>query len=112
VGNVTEIWNVRNLERGLRRHWVRFGDEIVISDDHPEQCGVLSICRPAASGRLFATLTLDDKQLTEEIIRSGDLVISIRDIQLVVAVRAVEGARVLVEFGIPQGNHAKVALWG
>jgi hypothetical protein len=111
VGNVAEIWNARNLKRGLRRHWVSFGDQMVISGDQAEQCGVLSICQPNASGRLFATLTLEDKQLTEEILRSGELVIHIRDIELVVSVRAVEGARVLVEFGIPHGNQAKVALW-
>jgi hypothetical protein len=112
VGSVTEIWSVRNLQRGLRRHWVRLGEEMAISGDHPGQYGVLSICRAAASGRLFATLTLDDKQLTEEVTRRGELVISIREIKLVLAVRAVEGARVLVEFGVPHGDRTRIALLG
>ena len=112
MDNIAEIWNARNLQRGLRRHWVRLGDEMMISDNRSEQCGSLSICRPNAHGRLFATLTLADKQLTEEITRSGELVIHIRDIELVVSVRAIEGTRVLVEFGMPKGDHTKIALWG
>ncbi len=111
MDNVAEIWNARNLQRGLRRHWVHLGDEMMISDHQSRQCGSLSIRRPNAHGRLFATLTLADKRLTEEITRSGELVIHIRDIQLVVSVRAIEGTRVLVEFGMPKGDHTKIALW-
>jgi len=111
VGNVAEIWNPRTLKRGTHRHWVGLGEEMLISGNHPTQFGQLSICRPTAGGRLFATLTLDDKRLTEEIFRSGDVVIQIRDLKLVVAVRAVEGSRVLVEFGVPQGDATRVALW-
>jgi hypothetical protein len=111
MGNVAEIWNARSLKRGLRRHWVRFGDEMVISGDQANELDVLSICQPNASGRLFATLTLADQELTEEFDRGGELVIRIRDIELVVAVRAVEGKRVLVEFGAPHGNRARIALW-
>jgi hypothetical protein len=112
MGNVAEIWNARNLQRGLRRHWVRLGDEMLISDHQSDQCGSLSICRPTAHGQLFATLTLTDRQLTEEITRSGELVIHIHDIELVVSVRAIEGTRVLVEFGMPKGDHTRIALWG
>ena len=83
---------------------------MVISGGHPEQCGVLSIRGPDAGGRLFATLRLDDKQLTEEVPRGGELLINIRDLKLVVAVRAVEDARVLVEFGVPHGDRTRVAL--
>lgn len=96
----------------MRRHWVRLGDEMLISGNEPAQCGVLSICRPAQNGRMFATLIFDDVFVTEEIVRSGDLVIQIRDLKLVVAVRAIEGNRVLVEFGIPHGGTARVALSG
>jgi hypothetical protein len=112
MNNVAEIWNARNLKRGLHRHWVRLGDEMMISGEQHDACGALSICRPNANGRLFATLTLADRQLTEEVTRSGELVVQIRDIELIVSVRAIEGTRVLVEFGMPHGNRAKIALWG
>jgi hypothetical protein len=111
VGNVAHIWNARSLQRGLHRHWVGFGERMVISGEHPGQCGVFSICEPNASGRLFATLTLEDKHLTEEILRTGELVIHICDMELVVSVRAVEGSRVLVEFGMPKGDRTRIALW-
>jgi hypothetical protein len=112
MNNVVEIWNACNLKRGLRRHWVGLGDQMVISGTPSEQCGALSICRPDANGPLFATLTLADRQLTEEITRSGELKIHINDIELVVSVRAIDGARVLVEFGMPKGDHTRIALWG
>lgn len=112
MGNVAEIWNARGLKRGLRRHWVRLGDEMEISGAQTGQCGALTLCQPHANGRLFARLTLDDKQLIEEVTRSGELMLHIRGIDLIVSVRAVEGTRVLVEFGTPQGHQARVALWG
>jgi len=112
MNNVAEIWNARNLQRGLRRHWVGLGDEMIISDSQSGPCGSLSICRPYANGRLFATLTLSDRRLTEEVTRSGELVIHINDIELIVSVRAIEGKRVLVEFGMPKGDHTKIAVWG
>ncbi len=111
MGNVAEIWSPRTLKRGMQRHWVGLGEDMLISGTHQTQFGQLSINRPTAGGRLFATLTLDDKRLTEEIFRSGDLVIQIRDLKLIVAVRAIEGSRVLVEFGVPQGDTTRVALW-
>jgi len=112
MGSVTEIWNARNLKTGLRRHWVRFGEEIQISGDLMAHSGVLSIWQTIPGGRLYATLKVAPDELTGEIVRGEELVIRIHDLVLVVFVRAVEGARALVEFGVPPGNRAKVALAG
>jgi hypothetical protein len=110
VGSVTEIWSARKLKPGLRRHWVRFGEAIRISSDETAHRGELSIWRPIADGPLYAALTVAGREFTGEIGRGGELVIHIHDLSLVVAVRAIERGRALVEFGVPRGNHAKVAL--
>jgi hypothetical protein len=110
MGSVTEIWSARNLKRGLRRHWVHLREEILISGGRPDQSGVLSICQPTAGGPLVASLRVAVGRFTEEIGRGGQLFIDIRDLRLVVVVRAVEGTRVLLEFGMPRGNAATIAL--
>ena len=112
MDSVAEIWNPRNMKRGLSRHWVALDGEMTIYRAPQKTCGALAISRPNASGRLFATLTLADRELTEEITRSGEVVVHIGDMELVVSVRAIEGTRVLVEFGTPRGTNATVALAG
>lgn len=112
MGSVTEIWSARNLKRGLRRHWVRFGEEMLISSDETAYSGVLSIWRPIPGGPLFAGLKAAGGEFIREIGHHGELVIHIDDLRLVVAVRAVECGRALVEFGVPPGNQVKVALDG
>ncbi len=110
MGSVTEIWSAHNLKRGLRRYWVRFREEMLIFGGRPDHSGVLSICQPTTRGPLFATLKVAVGQITEEIGRGGQLVIEIHNLRLVVVVRAVESTRVLLEFGVPRGNQAKIAL--
>ncbi|CAN0441802.1 unnamed protein product, partial [Phaeothamnion confervicola] len=101
MNNVVQISNARDATRGAPRHWVRLGSDQPGTDAQRGECGALAIGPPNASGRLFATLTLTDRHLTEELTRSGEFFIHICDIKLMVSVRAVEGTRVLVEFGMP-----------
>jgi hypothetical protein len=110
MGNVTELWNTRNLQRGLRRHWIPFREKIHISGGQANQSGVLSIHQPMPGGPLFATLDVEAGQLTEEIGRGGELVIDFHELRLVVVVRAVEDTRALLEFGVPRGQQAHIAL--
>ena len=114
MANVTEIWNARNA-RGGRRHWVRFAEEMMISGEEDETLGVLSIARHARNGQLNATLRVDPNELSEEISRGDELVIRIHELELRVIVRAVEDNRALIEFAVPKGYHAQIALdtdWG
>jgi hypothetical protein len=110
VDNVSQLWSARRLKRGLRRHWVGMGEEIVITGDRSEWYGVLSIDGPDTSECLTATLAMNDKTYTEKLSRGGELVIQIDDVELVVVVRAVEGTRVLVELGTPRRSRATVAF--
>ena len=110
MGDVTEIWRARGLKRGLSRHWVRFGEAILLAGGPSDPGGVLSIFRSAADGRLVASITEARGQRIEEIGRSGQLVIDTEAVRVVVAVRAVEAMRALVEFGVPHGGRIEIVL--
>ena len=110
MGSITKIWNTRNLKQRLHRYWVRFNEEMLISNGQQDQGSVLTI-GPAFAGKpLLATIKVAEGQRTQEIGSDGELVINVKNVRLPVVIRAIEESRVLVEFGVPRGDHTQIAL--
>jgi hypothetical protein len=112
MSEVFELWNPRNARSGLRRYWVRMGERMLIDGDSPHQVGVLSFHRPEREAELVAHLKLFDGQLQEPVRPGEDLTIRIRDLHLLVIVRAVQNDRVMLEFGVTPGTPVDITLSG
>ena len=110
MGSVTKIWNTRNLKQRAHRHWVRFNEEMLISNGQQDQSSVLSIGQAIPGKPLLATLKVASGHLIQEIGNNGELVINNKNVRLLVVIRAIEESRVLVEFGVPRGDHTQIAL--
>jgi len=108
VGEVARLWNPRSRRR-LRRYWVSFDDQIVIGGEGLEQSGVLSM-RPACEGTLRARLQVMGRVFEEAVDTGNDVAVWINRLELYVGVKAIENARLLLEFGIPSGTSVNVTL--
>jgi hypothetical protein len=112
MSNVAQLWNTRCNQR-LRRHWVSFSDRIVIAGEDLDQSGVLSVLPTGREGdreALRARLRVLGNEFEEVVTPGQDITIWIHGLELVVAVRAVEDERMLVEFGVPPGSKVGVTL--
>lgn len=112
MSNVAQLWNTRRSQR-LRRHWVSFSDRIVITGEDLDQSGVLSVLPTGREGdrdALRARLRVLGNEFEEVVTPGQDITVWIHGLELVVAVRAVEDERMLVEFGIPPGSRVGVTL--
>jgi hypothetical protein len=110
VVSVTQIGNARKLTPGPRRHWVRFGEVMLISDEKTARNGALAICQPIPGEPLLAILQTADGKYAGEIDCGGEMIIQIHDLKLIVAVRAVERGHALIEIGVPHGDRVKIAF--
>lgn len=112
MSNVAQLWNPRGSHK-LRRHWVSFADRIVIAGEDLDQSGVLSVLPTGREGGrdgLRARLRVLGNEFEEVVAPGQDIVVWIHGLELVVAVRAVEDGRMLVEFGVPPGSKIGVTL--
>ena len=101
MANVARLWNPRG-NGALRRYWISSGDRI-------EQAGVLSL-RPGCDGALRARLRIKGQELEHAVSTGSDVTVRIDDLELFVGVKAVDGERMLVAFGIPRGSMVRVIL--
>lgn len=108
--SVTMLWNTRNAKPGRRRHWVRLDEDMHIWSDDRTQSGVLSLSRNGADGPLRVILNVDGRRISDEITANGELLITIKNVKLLLVVRAVEESRVFLEFGMPRGDQTRIAI--
>lgn len=114
MNNVAQLWNTCRNQR-FQRHWVSFSERIVIAGEDLEQSGVLSVLPTGREGgreALRARLQVPGSEFEQVVMPGQDIVVRIRGLELVVAVWAVEGERMLVEFGVPLGSKVGVTLKG
>ncbi len=112
MSNVAQLWNLRRSQN-LRRHWVSYSDRIVIEGEDLDQSGVLSVLPSGRSGdrdALRARLRVLGGEFEEVVAPGQDITVWIHGLELVIAVRAVEDERMLVEFGVPAGAKVGVTL--
>ena len=108
MGDVAQLWNPRSSRR-LRRYWVSFDSRIVIGGATPEQSGVLSM-RRVCQDALRARLQVGGRVFEDPVAAGNDVAVWINGLELFVGVKAIEDARLLLEFGIPSGTIVNLTL--
>lgn len=108
MSNVVHMWSPRSNHH-LRRHWVDFGDRIIIDGENIEQSGVLSV-QPMGWDQLRACLQVMGRQYEETVTPGHDITVWISGVEVTIGVKAVEDERMLVEFGVPMGSKVGVTL--
>ena len=108
MGEVAQLWSPRVYPR-LERHWVSFGERIVLSEDGREEAGALLIL-PVCYGQLCAVLQVMELKYEKTIKTGTDIAIWINHIALFVGIIVVENHRVLVSFGARPGSKVKVTI--
>jgi len=108
VGKLVQLWSPRSNNR-LRRHWVSFGDRIIIGGESLDQAGVLSL-RPAYEGELRARLRVMGREYEEAVRIGHDISVWINGLELFAGVKAIDAGRMLLVFGIPPGSRVNVTL--
>lgn len=108
MASIAHLWNPRGNHK-LRRHWISFDDRIVIGGECLDQAGVLTV-KPACTGELRARLRVMGQEYAEAITAGNDLAIWINGLQLFVGVKAIDGERVLLAFGVEAGSQVNVTL--
>ena len=108
MGNVARLWNPRGDPR-LRRYWISFEDRILIGNDKLEQAGVLSL-RPSCDGVLRAHLCVTGRETELAIEAGSDITVRVDELELFIGVKAIDGERMLVAFGVPSGSRVNITL--
>jgi len=108
VGSVAHLWNPRGNQR-LRRHWISFGEQIVIGGESLAQAGELSL-RPSCPGELHARLRVMGREFHQAVQAGNDIVLWINGLTLFIGVKALDNGRLLVAFGVAPGARVNVTL--
>lgn len=108
MAKLAQLWNPRSNNR-LRRHWVSFEERIVIAGAGLDQAGVLSL-RPCGAGELRARLRVMGREFEEAVSLGHDIAVWINGLELFVGVKAIDGGRMLLVFGIQPGSRVNVTL--
>ena len=108
MGDIVQLWNPRSKHR-LRRNWVSFGETITSVGENLGQSGVLLVLS-VGPDELCARLRTMGREFEETITPGHDITVWIKELELVIGVKAIENARMLVEFGVPPGSKVSVTL--